>query len=215
MRTGTRRVTAVAAIVAAIGVVPIAPDSASAASCTSAGSSTLASTSASRVYRKASTGDIYGCLYSKNKRYRLVDVSSGAGTSSIHNGTLRLAGRYVGLATEDCGAIDCGSTIQVRNLKTGVRVHNTAAAPNDTVEEDDTEGPLVSDLELRKTNGSVAWIVQSQPAMGSATFEVRRSDSAGTSLVDTGGNIVPNSLALSGSSIFWLKGATSQTAGLN
>ena len=68
-----------------------------------------------------------------------------------------------------------------------------------------------------KSNGAVAWIgAVSSVIGGRSAVEVHKADSNRPAvLLDTGAGIVPNSLGLHGSRLFWRHGAAARTATLS
>ena len=71
----------------------------------------------------------------------------------------------------------------------------------------------LTDLVL-KSNGSLAWIVDIGSSVGS-NRQVIAVDSSGRRLLDSGGDIDPESLTLRGSTLTWTKSGVSRSASLN
>ena len=121
----------------------------------------------------------------------------------------RLTAPYVAWAAVECGNSSCISTVETRDLRTGKLVHEepatTAGLPGNTTR--------VPDLVL-KSNGSIAWIVDIGSSVGSDR-QVVAVDSAGRRVLDTGGNIDPESLTISNATLSWTKGGTPHSATLN
>ena len=148
----------------------------------------------------------YACLFSTNKRVRL-----GANGESTELTLPRVAGPYAAFAVADCPGANCYSTVVVRNLRNGRLVKNLDAtktsfgAPGESV--------YVTDLEL-KPNGSLGWLAQLS-SYTTNTIEVVAVDTSGRRLLDSGSDVDPESLALDGSTLSWLKAGVTQSATLN
>jgi hypothetical protein len=96
---------------------------------------------------------------------------------------------------------DCPARIGVADLRTGTKrgtnLTSHGASP-------------ATDLEVTPT-GAAVWI----RAVGqSSTLEVRKFDGAGESLLDAGEDIVPDSLAVSGPTVYWTRADQPRSAGL-
>ncbi|HEY1360384.1 MAG TPA: hypothetical protein VGF21_18930 [Thermoleophilaceae bacterium] len=164
-----------------------------------------------RVFEQLNIGDSgeffpfsYACLYSTGKRFEL-----GRNWDDELVETPRLTAPYVAWASVGCGNVTCQSAVEVADLRVGKVVKNLPA----------TTGGLpgnsnrVTDMVL-KPNGSLAWIVDIGSSVGSDR-QVVAVDSAGRRLLDSGGNIDPESLTLSGSTLSWTESGASRSASLN
>lgn len=96
----------------------------------------------------------YGCLFRTKKVYRL-GQRGDFGDNAVHRTSLRLAGRFVAYEQDwGSGAGGALNTISVRNLRTGVVVHQAEVSRRGA-----DFGDHVSDVALKRS-GSVAWIAQ-------------------------------------------------------
>jgi hypothetical protein len=186
----------------ALGVPAAESDRRVRPACSAPGSKTLAASVGGRIFarRARDYSPVFGCLYRRNRRVRLGRFRECFDSSAV---TLpRLAGRYAGYALENCHRTPRSSAeVVVKNLRNGRTLHRVdgfTGTPAGTP-------PLysVTDLELKR-NGSIAWIVLSTQA--GRRVEVRKSDADGDNRVlDAGGEIELDSLALSASRIYWTK----------
>ena len=209
---GRRTVAWMAAAIAAAALTAASSAPASAATpCATRGSKTVVATKTARVFKVrvrprigAAFSRYYGCLFSRNRRFRFAedDFPEQSGWSHI-----RLAGAYVAYAWHgSCAACDRAPRhVVVQSLRSGRFVTRLAISSEDTAED-----RTVTDLELRPT-GSVAWInrVGAGPA-----HEVQARDGAGARLLDSGPGIDPLSLALGGSTLYWTKAGVAASARL-
>jgi hypothetical protein len=178
--------------------------------CKSKAAKTLLSTRHARVFQK---GDrIYACLRRGHRVFRIGTRQSIGGNNKRN---LRLAGRYVAYSST-LNAVK----VTVRNLRSGRVVHNEAAAQL-------TRPALSSltDVKLKRT-GAIAWIVRltpidgplapdPSPADSQPDYQVLKADRAGRALLDSGLDIAPGSLRLSGATVSWTKAGASRSAALN
>lgn len=170
-------------------------------------STTLAATAKVRVFqtrglnRGTRVRATYGCLLRGKRPVRFVvpDFPTGYGQIAI-------AGRYVAYGVfSDCAASFCDpNNVVVQDLRDGKPVF--------------VDGPLrvadVTALVLR-ANGSAAWIQSVFDEGGSIQpgFSVVRAKLGRPPVVlDSGTDVDSVSLALAGSTLYWIKGATPVTA---
>jgi hypothetical protein len=175
--------------------------------CFPAHSTTLAATAKVRVFqtrgvaRETRVHATYGCLLSRKRpvRFEVPDFPTGYGPIAI-------AGSYVAYAVySDCAASFCDpNNVVVQDLRTGKRRF--------------ADGPLrvanVTSLVLR-ANGSAAWIQTSFDEGGSTQpgYSVVKADRGqAPDVLDTGVDIVANSLALAGTTLYWTNGPTPVSA---
>lgn len=187
--------------------------------CSSAGSKTVKATERARVFSKRGrlgsyrVTRLYGCLYGRNARFRLSILGEpGIFVTSVPH--IRLVGNFVGYAEEYEGpAGGRYGQIRVRSLRTGVESFTETGAPPDS--EDITTTRNITDLELRAT-GAAAWIVEVPLATGAeqSTFQVHMRGAGGRTMLDAGPDVVPDSLALSGSTLYWTRGGLPRSARL-
>jgi hypothetical protein len=140
----------------------------------------------------------YARLFSANRLVKLgLDMDGGGTFGELHDRILfRLAGPYVAYDTQqyDC---NCGSTVTVRDLSTGGFTRSLARR-------------YLWDLRLRG-NGSVAWI--ENPGYTGSPNDVWVADTHGLRQLDSG-NISRRSLALSDSTVTWVKDGVVRSATL-
>jgi hypothetical protein len=127
-------------------------------------------------------------------------------------GPIRISGPFVGYATSESFIDVILAGVAVTDAGSGRRLHNEAATsePNG-VEADNEVRSLVIDA-----RGGIAWIaLKSSLGTHSSTFEVHRADTHGSTLLQSGPDIRPQSLRLAGATITWQAGASSQSAPLD
>ncbi len=199
----------------AVGVALALPASAAGApsTCRLAGSKTVVKNSTARIFEKAvrlpvedgfeNGYRVYGCLYSKNRRFLIGLQKEVDGDSEwIDRKLVRLAGPFVGYAHGFDFGMDGGQFVEVGDLRTGKRVYRTE---NDNLVK-------VFDLELGKS-GSVAWIAdeeESSPNRGVSAWGA----STGRTLLDSGPDVSRRSLTLSATTLSWTKGGERRSAPL-
>lgn len=178
--------------------------------CRTKSARTLLATGQARVFQRRDR--IYACLYRGRRVFR-IGARQSVGGGNARN--LRLAGRFVAYTPTLNGV-----KLTVRDLRSGRVVHNEAA--------EDLTSPALSfltDVKLRRT-GAIAWIVERTPIdvplrpyrMPGDTlpdYQVLRADRAGRALLDSGRDIAPGSLRLSGATVSWTKGGATRSAPLN
>ncbi len=161
---------------------------------------------------------VYGCAYKTGRPRALGGVSSqqerGEGGPGGESGVLKatLAGPIVAYAKSD--SYETGGSrnlIVVRDLRTGRVLHEV---PNGTPvkPEPPSEGIGTVVALVVKADGSVAWIVGTDPEDG--TYQVHALDKAGNRVLAEGADIAPGSLALAGSTLYWTQGGQPQSATL-
>jgi hypothetical protein len=163
----------------------------------------------------------YGCLLRVKKVYRLTQLGDW-GLNEVHPRFIRLAGRYVAYEQDwGSGAGGASNTVSVRDLSTGVVIHQAYVSRDGGDDGDYAESIVL------KRSGSVAWTAHTYDAHDNPTHEVRamtpgtRTGHAGVDidhprLLDVGPNVVPGSLRLSanGSSVSWVKAGRRHSAAL-
>ena len=197
-------------------LLPVAAaDARRAAVCTKKGGKTLLATRGARVFKKRD--QVYACLRRKRRAFRLGTNALPYGEDQVQS--LRLRGRFVAYSL----VISTRRSMRVRDLSSGRVVHAAQAmvAP--------THLNVITALKLRR-NGSIAWMVRSDPIdvplkpypMPSdylPYYEVSRSDSTGWALLDSGrdinGSFGDRSLSLRGNLLQWLKAGRVRSAPLN
>jgi hypothetical protein len=148
----------------------------------------------------------YACLFSENKR---IELGRNWDDESIE--LPHLTAPYAGYESIECGVGSCFSVITVRDLRDGSVLRNAAVSPAPVPGQ-----PAPAESLVLKANGSVAWIVDRAAFMGSPrSIDVVAEDTAGRRILDSGLDIDPQSLALTGSTLTWQKGGTTRSATLN
>ena len=214
------RTLAFLAVAGALAVPATVPSAAGAATCQVSGSKPEEASRSARVFSRresrraegrrtrAPVRAWYGCLHSRGRRVGL-GVVGAAGVFLDRIAPVRLAGRYVGHANEFTASPGdaTGAVVLVTDLRTGRVKRRFENAPTFSTYD-------VTDLELSVT-GSVAWIARVRSGAGGAEIhEVVKMDSttATAQVLDAGPSIAPDSLALSGSTLYWTNGAVPRSA---
>ncbi len=175
--------------------------------CYPAHSRTLLATAQARVFETRTIVEhahvTYGCLLHRRRpvRFYLPDFPLGFGP-------IVLAGPYVAYGDySDCAASFCDpNSVVVQDLRTG---HVSFVDGSIRIAD-------VKDLVL-EPSGSLAWISSAYDESGSPLpgLQVAAVEHGGAPVIlDSGSDIVPGSLALAGSTLYWTKGTTPQSAAL-
>ena len=168
----------------------------------------------------------YGCSFKGKRSYLLgtPPAYSSSGGSGIRLETL--AGSIVayegGSASSHYGT---SWLVIVRDLRTGKVLHSvptgTPAHPEPPRTEDGITGQDVgigpAAAIVVKSDGAVAWIVEA-PNQGSGAnyeYQVHAVDSTGSRVLAAGPEVEPRSLALAGSTLYWMVGGKPMSATLN
>jgi hypothetical protein len=206
------------ALVALCVAVAAAPASAAAAKnpprCAGKGTTTLRASKDARIYERRSDHLVFACLYAKNRRVKLASRTHCDTDPQVTG--FKIAGRYVGWVRAECGLVDGTGEVVLTDMSTGKIVRSApAATPSSPSAPVDNSG--VFDFVVNE-NGSIAWIgdYSSEGAPAPSPDDRRQvrkleADSpAGGTLVDSGPDIVEESLALTydGSGFYYRKGAT-------
>jgi hypothetical protein len=216
-----RRFAALLVLISLLALPPAA--SARTAACSSSGSTAVYASKSARVFTKRAivkpryrVRRYYGCAYRYNRKFRLATVGE-PGVFETAVTQIRLAGRFVAHASFYEGpAGGTYAVVRVRDLRSGVQTVNIqAGAPLQPGEPDTSDQQArIRDLELRP-NGSVAAITgTNDPATGVPIYRVIKRDPAGTAVLDSGPDIDPTSLALSGGILYWTKAGQPHSATL-
>jgi len=164
-----------------------------------------------QLWLSAHGSELLGCLWG-GKTYTAWS-SGGGGVQLAQLVTMR--GTYAAFNGGGGSSSFSTSYLGVMNLKTGKeRGFAVAVGPGSY----DTGG--VTALVL-KANGSIAWISRtngvanpSTPQLIPILTEVYVKDSSGRRMIANSSTISPTSLALAGSTIYWLQGGVAQSATL-
>lgn len=205
------RATTLVAVIAAAAVIATAgPASAKTKKC-STGGVTLAASEQSRVFSKAKSDDdpVYACRYKTGKKVKLGTFGNCSDFLSV--GLFRLAGPYVAFQSESCGLVAGEGSVKLVDLRTGQTKFSKAATPIPAMTMGEPDYGVRS-LVL-KANGSLAWVGRFEDTSGppNTNYFVQTK----TTTLDMGATIAGGSLALAGSTLYWLKGGTPFTATLS
>ena len=173
---------------------------------------TLLVTRDARVFKKRR--QVYACLLKKRRTFRLGGHALPYGDDEIRD--LRLRSRFVAYSLRRSS----GRRIRVKELHRGRTIHDAKAALVSRI-----GFTALTDLRLTR-NGSVAWIVRTQPYDVALKlyplpeeflpdFEVGKSDRTGQTLLDRGHDIAAGSLALRGTTLSWVRHGRRYSAVLN
>jgi hypothetical protein len=157
------------------------------------------------------TAGIYGCAYGHRHSYRLSPPleceAHGGGCARIHD--VVLAGPIVAYAELRLNRQLFGWSVVVRDLRSG-RVLHTARSTTTPISRG--AGP-VEELVV-KPDGAVAWIVSGpfEPLSGTG-YELHALDRTGSRVLASGPSV--DSLALAGSTLYWMQGGKPFSASLD
>ncbi len=163
---------------------------------------------AQAVVYKASTG-IFGCAYGAKRAFYLGPSPYGSAQVSGGTSPIMLAGPIVAYAVDQSNIVREHEVheVWVRNLRTGKLIHRM---PNGSPAESGNIGLGDTTAIVVKSDGSVAWIVGTSDGP-----QVRSVDQAGEHLLAATPEIDRSSLALAGSTLYWLQGGKPMSATLN
>ena len=208
----SRRIASLAAALLLLGVTAVPADAAARPRCKLAGSKTIVATKTARVMSREvnEVRRYYGCRYRTNRRRLMAREETddqGAGDTPF---LIQLRGPFVAVATRHFDAADRFAppeflghpgVAHAIDLRSGA--HRRANAVSGVARSSE-----VTDLVL-KPNGSLAWI-------GSSPYEVHRWEAGGADTVlESGTDIAPESLAESGTWLYWLRGGAPRFAAFN
>jgi hypothetical protein len=146
----------------------------------------------------------YACHLRVGRNFRLSNHDDPNGDTTVV--PKALTGRYAGYAVTHCpgpGGEDCISRVFVRDTRNGKTLRSARAyvgATND----------FFTDSLVLAPNGDVAWIAESDDP--SEAFEVRAATAGGTTQLDAGPEVDPDSLALAGRRVYWTVGGEPRSA---
>ncbi len=159
-------------------------------------------------------GDIFACSYSNKHSFRLGSELYGGPSGSGGVLPVALAGPVVAYGVGESYTGPSGHSfreIMVRNLVTGKLILKT---PNGSPAEPGDIGLGETTAIVVKSNGSVAWIVRAGLAQLGG-IQVRSVDKTGSHLLAASPEIEPDSLALAGSTLYWMQGGKPMSATLD
>jgi hypothetical protein len=180
-------------------------------------SRTVVATGAARIFTlsKVHEGNhvqlVYGCAFSKNRRYLLSRVeddgeyATGSATQDPRLLGRRVAYVLVGIdsARSKFGGGNPGSSLVVKDLRTG-RVVSSATTP---------ENAGVADFDATRS-GALAWIEAAYHDFAAPTYRVFKQDAGGQTLLDSTSGISGDSLAISGSTVYWTNAGSARSTTL-
>jgi hypothetical protein len=189
---------ALAAVATTLGAAPTEPAaSRHRDTCATRGTSVTA-TERVRVYRIRDDVEerYYACMLPGGRARSLGTFVEDVGGPS----GFRVAGRLVAFVHARCSQTGCGGHLQVKDVRTNRdRLH--ALAP---------QARGVPDMELR-SNGALAW-TQRVGTFDAPVYEVRKLEGGTDVLLDAGPDSAPTSLAASGATLYWTRGAEARSA---
>ena len=165
---------------------------------------------------------VYGCVYGHKRSYGLGLPFSASGTAGGGVDEETLAGPVVAYeesAGSETSAVEGGSgfaVVVVRDLRTGRVLHRVPTGTPSVPDPSHIGVGRVVALVV-KSDGAVAWIVYNlkRSTETSSYYEVRELDKAGGPVLASGTEIGPRSLALAGSTLYWMQSGKPMTATLN
>jgi len=202
---------------AALNAVPASE--AAAATCDKSGYKTLDQNAYVRLQKGPipagdSTSDFgyYACRLKSGKRF-VLGGNECFGNDLGRVGDYALSGNYIAYEAFTCGDPEGEADVKRRNLKTGAM--SAFSAEQGPIPGGGVQDYSVTDVVIRD-NGNMAWIALAKVLSGGSgqRYDVRRVIGSTADRVDFGTTITPDSLALSGTTIFWLNGATPKSASL-
>jgi hypothetical protein len=166
---------------------------------------------------------IYGCAYGHRGAIWLGSEPSNGGGGKYMNlnvggdRNVVLAGSIVAYEdyslTEGLEGFRFGVTVE--DLRTGRTLHHEPTGKRKVCGECDLEfGFGHTTAIVVNEGGGVAWIVE-VPVDEGGGYQVHAVDSSGSRMPDSGPEIDPSSLALGGSTLYWMHGAQAHTATLH
>ena len=179
-------------------------------SCTPHGSTTIEASKAIRVFslrnKRTDAVDFYACRYKTRKRFLMGSAEDLGGTGDAI-GLVRIAGAFVGWDSQPFDDSErynpsftgFPSTVHAVDMRSGTERHAAAT----------TGSPSSSSVAclLLQPSGSFAWI-----GTDGSGNQVHRYDASGHTLLDSGADIQPDSLAAGTVTLYWMKGGAPQFA---
>jgi len=187
----------------------------------SKGTVTVVANAQVRVYYGRAATGYHACSKVTGKVTKLGPPSSKAGLTVVDLLRWRLRGSLLAYVRKK-GVYKAPPTfvVVVRDVRTGHTLRALDAAPPDgsgsAVGYEQQRDLGVRDLALT-ADGRIAWIVTNpyaKEAYAVAATQVWKADRAGVALLDSGPNIAPGSLELTGDALSWLRGGHPQAAAL-
>jgi hypothetical protein len=152
----------------------------------------------------------FGCAYREGKAHFLGILPSGGSPSGFAGtGLYTLAGPIV--ANDEFSSTSVGPEITryeyevvVRNLRNGSVLHRLPTGTPLGLPENGDVGIGKAKAIVVKTDGAVAWIVAVRST--AVEYQVHAVDATGSRVLASGPEIDPSSLALAGSTLYWIQG---------
>ena len=214
-------------VLAVLASVPASPADAR-QRCAASGSKTLEATERARVFRWQATSpdsyEVYGCLYRRNRRLKLDfnQTEDDPYGPYVEIRLITLAGRHVAWVNDWSERPGRRTTVNVVDLRSGRKMHSWTGGGEQFGyytpgwETDHRHVYSTTDLVV-KPSGAVAWIAWTRVGEPYRDYEytIYKSDATGEGiLLDSGVNLDKDSLALSGSTIYWTKDGRAHSATL-
>lgn len=203
----------VTACIAAASALAIPATAAAAASCRAKASTTIVRNALARVYVQVRRGAKrhYLCTYRSGRKLLLDPPAEGVDIDEVDR--FRLNGRFLAYQrTHVYFRAGTSFTIEVRDVRTRRRTRSVNATPDEGGSMS-SPGDGVRDLVVTR-RAALAWIAKNPYAAG-PRLQVRRADTTGETLLDSGDEIAPSSLKLSGSTVRWRNGSEEKSAQLD
>jgi hypothetical protein len=158
------------------------------------------------VFTKA--GQVYACLYSTGRRWTLGEDGRGCSGPCAGVDAIAVNGRFVAYALIEASRDAAASSLFILDLRNGPRQQVwQGGAVNSSAGATFVDGLLVTRA------GVVAWIVRVDLEVGGQR-EVHVRSGGKDTVLDTGPQIVPGSLALAGLTLYWTNGNGARSAQL-
>ncbi len=166
--------------------------------------------------------EVFGCAFGHRGAHKLGDLAHWESSRYGEEGywgiaRVALSGHYAAyeVIANRLGCGFCHWGVAVRDLSSGrvVREVPTGTPTNPALEENYGVGPTTA--LLLTDSGSVAWITDAHGGEGRPSeggYQVHAADSHGTSLLASGPDIDPSSLALAGGTVYWMQGGEPRSA---
>lgn len=211
-------------LLGAVGVGRADARSRAAAVCGSSGSHlVIARDVQAEVYRvhqsESTVYEYWGCVYGSKKKFRLgAEQVSGSPYGSLYIQNMTLADTIVAYETFSSSVAGNGEVFKsvryvvVADLQGG-RVLHKVPTGTPKVPEMGLIGYGETRVIVVRSDGAVAWV--SDTFKKENRFEVHALDATGERVLAVGSNIAPESLALGGSTLYWMQGGKPASAVLD
>jgi hypothetical protein len=156
----------------------------------------------------------YGCVYGHRKSYELGSPPNGSPSVSFGTRLFTLAGPIVAYEKSFVHPPPGFSSwfVIVRDLRSGKILHELpTGTPSHPIPNQVGDGSITAIVV--KSDGSVAWILENN--ISPVEYEIHTFDKTGSHVLASGSDIEPHSLALAGSTLYWLQGGKPMSAVLH